>query len=148
MCIKPVFYLLKNLNFKWGVKISIKKLTKKQKTVADALTDISYDGTLEDICCQYDITTDTLYTWLAEDIFRKYMDLILNGKTFSAMTGVWKSLLNQCAEGNIQAIKLYFELKGKYKNEKSMTVGENKPALVQIIDDIPKTEGKNYGKVK
>ncbi len=116
--------------------------------VADALTDISNDGTLEDICLQYSITADMLYTWLAEDSFRQYMDLILNGKTFSAMTGVWKSLLNQCAEGNIQAIKLYFELKGKYKNDKSLTEAQSKPAMIQIIDDIPKAEGDGYGKVK
>ena len=116
--------------------------------VADALTDISYDGTLEDICLQYGITAETLYTWLAEESFRQYMDLILNGKTFSAMTGVWKSLLNQCAEGNIQAIKLYFELKGKYKNEKSLAEAQSKPPMIQIIDDIPKNEGDSYGKAK
>ena len=115
---------------------------------ADALTDISYDGTLEDICQSFNINTETLYTWLADENFRQYMDLILNGKTFSAMTGVWKSLLNQCAEGNIQAIKLYFELKGKYKNEKSLSTAENKPAMIQIIDDIPKSEGGNNGKTQ
>ncbi len=103
---------------------------------ADALTNISYEGTLEDICQDFSISKDTLYQWLAEEEFRSYMDLILSGKTLSAMTSVWKSLLNQCAEGNIQAIKLYFELKGKYKGEKSLVKADNR--VIEIIDDIPK----------
>lgn len=120
----------------------IKGLTKKQKMTADALTNISYEGTLDDICEDFSISKDTLYQWLAEEEFRSYMDLILNGKTFSAMTGVWKSLLNQCAEGNIQAIKLYFELKGKYKGEKGAAKEEEKK-VIEIIDDIPKGDNKD-----
>ena len=122
----------------------IKGLTKKQKMTADALTNISYEGTLEDICQDFSISKDTLYQWLAEEEFRSYMDLILSGKTLSAMTSVWKSLLNQCAEGNIQAIKLYFELKGKYKGEKSSVKADNR--VIEIIDDIPK--GDKDGKAQ
>ena len=112
-------------------------MTKKQKKVADALTNIESNGSLDDICEEYAISRETLYQWLSEDLFRKYMDMVLNGKTFTAMTEVWRSLLNQCGEGNIQAIKLYFELNGKYKGEKGSIKAEAK-SIVQIIDDIPR----------
>lgn len=111
-------------------------MTKKQKLAADALTNIGYEGTLEDICLEFDIAKETLYGWLSDERFREYMDMVLNGRTFSAMTGVWKSLLDQCGEGNIQAIKLYFELKGKYRGEKTVV----SDTAIQIIDDIPKVK--------
>jgi len=119
------------------VRIITEELTKKQKRVADALTDIESDGSLDDVCNEYGIGRDVLYEWLGNEKFREYMDMVLNGKTFSAMTEVWRSLLNQCGEGNIQAIKLYFELNGKYKGEKSAIKTEAK-SMVQIIDDIPR----------
>ncbi len=133
MFIKPVFCM--GLS-DWGCYIiDNKNLTKKQKRMADALTNISYNETLDGICERFLISKETLYNWLSEENFRRYMDLILNGKTFSAMNSVWKSLLKQCDEGNIQAIKLYFELNGKYKGERNTNENSN---FIQIIDDIPK----------
>ena len=42
---------------------------------------------------------------------------------------IWKVLVEQCMEGNLQAIKLYFELQGRKG-------GEALEQAVQIIDDL------------
>jgi|GEM_PF-5356116 len=47
---------------------------------------------------------------------------------------VWGRLFEECESGNVSAIKLYFELSEKLKNQ--MTGGGNGEGTVVIVDDI------------
>lgn len=85
---------------------------------------------ISDLCEKAGISTGEFYEWLKEDVFRtkfnRYTEIYGAGE-FGA---VWGALVSQCRKGNIQAIKLFFDMLEKTKGEKE--------AVVNIIDDIPK----------
>ena len=62
-----------------------------------------------------------VYDWIGDDNFRSYVDELIDKYTDSELSRVWKALMKLIDKGDFQAIKLYFELKGKYKD----TVGRS-----------------------
>ncbi|MCI1930279.1 MAG: phBC6A51 family helix-turn-helix protein [Clostridia bacterium] len=111
-----------------------KKINSKQKKTAEILVGDSFNTDLTNICETAGISLNTLYQWLGTEEFRKYLDCLVDKVTIGEVASVWKSLLEQCIKGNVQAIKLYFELKNKYKQDTNVAAMN----LVQILDDIPK----------
>jgi hypothetical protein len=61
----------------------------------------------------------TFYNWMKNDNFINYMNNKLDSYTNAELAEIWKALINQCKRGNIQAIKLFFELKEMLPNAKS-----------------------------
>ena len=52
--------------------------------------------------------------------------------TDKELGAVWRALIKECKAGNVPAIKLYFELKGKY----SQNVKVEGLSDIIIVDDI------------
>ncbi|MDO7786100.1 phBC6A51 family helix-turn-helix protein [Desulforamulus aquiferis] len=59
----------------------------------------------------------TFYRWMKDPRFLNYLNSKLDQYTAGGLVDVWHSLINQAKRGNIQAIKLYFEMKGMYRAE-------------------------------
>lgn len=110
------------------------KINLKQKKAAKILIGDSFDGSFKGICEKVGISEKTFCQWLEDEEFLKYLLNLVEKYTIGEVAAVWKSLLEQCIKGNIQAIKLYFELKNKYKQDTNVAAMN----LVQILDDIPK----------
>ncbi len=112
------------------------RLTKKQKEVAELLAnpDIKMDKTR--IMQAVDVPRTTFYRWLRDEKFIKYVASLVDAYTDAELSEVWKSLLKRCADGAVDAIKLYFEMKGKYSQNINFS-GE----VIKIINDIPKGDG-------
>lgn len=89
----------------------------KRKKVAELLADPDYLGNIKQICEKADISRSTFYRWLEEEEFKKQVDNIIGIYTDAELGAVWKALIRECKKGEIPAIKLYFELKNKYKPE-------------------------------
>ncbi len=79
------------------------------------LANPEYTGTITELVAQVGISRATFYRWLDEDEYKQFVNALIDKYTDSELSTVWKALIEQCKNGNTQAIKLYFELKGKYK---------------------------------
>lgn len=111
-------------------------LSKKQIEVAQMLANPEFEGKKTDIISKTGVSHATLYRWLGDDEFKKYVSELIDEYTDAELGDVWKALIKRCKSGDIQAIKLYFELKGKY----NQNVNLKADSIVQIIDDIPEGE--------
>jgi AcrR family transcriptional regulator len=60
----------------------------------------------------------TFYRWLKDKRYIDYINSKLDQYTDSELSEVWKALIMQCKRGNIQAIKLFFEMKELHPNTK------------------------------
>lgn len=111
------------------------KLSPKQRKVAEMLANPScmYNDTeIMNLC---GVPRTSFYRWIREnEEFTAYINKLIDKYTDGELGGIWKALIARCKLGDVQAIKLYFELKGKYKQDITLSGLET----VKIINDIPK----------
>lgn len=107
------------------------KLTNpKQVKCAEMLANPSVDLNKTEIINEVGISRDTFYTWLKKKEFTDYVASLVDKYTDSELSSVWKALIRKCESGDVSAIKLFFELKGKYKNTVDLT------GTVMFVDDV------------
>lgn len=104
-------------------------LTAKQRKMAEKLMDPSFKGTITSLCEEFSVARSTLYRWMEKSEFTSYLDKLADKYANSELGTVWKALIKQCSKGDVQAIKLYFELRDAGRIDP-------KGAEVQIIDDL------------
>lgn len=108
-------------------------LTGKKLKVAEALANPEAGQTDKDIYTAVGISHDTFYRWLREDKeILEYAAHLIDRYTDKELGAVWRALIKECKAGNVPAIKLYFELKGKY----SQNVKVEGLSDIIIVDDI------------
>lgn len=116
--------------------------TGKKLKMARMLADPEQRGSIKELCAEVGVARTTFYDWIGDDDFRGYVDGLIEKYTDSELARVWKALMKLVDQGNIQAIKLYFELKGKYKDgvgqKDSHTDNETEDPLSQALSDYAK----------
>jgi hypothetical protein len=77
----------------------------------------------------------TAYRWFKDKNYVEYIKSRLEEVKNSELPDIWKSLILQCKRGNINAIKLYFELNGDYSQKQQIDIGnkDGKPFEVSIL---------------
>lgn len=90
------------------------KYTGKRKMIAETLANPDFTGTITELIKQVGVPRSTFYRWLEDEQYLQYINNLIDKYTDSELPAVWKALVNQCKQGDVKAIKLYFELKGKY----------------------------------
>lgn len=90
----------------------------KQIKIVELLLNPEDRRTKEAKCKEAGIAFSTLWRWMKDDRFVGYMNSQLDKYTNGEMAEVWKALINQCKRGNIQAIKLFFEMKEMHPSTK------------------------------
>jgi hypothetical protein len=93
--------------------------TARQKKVAEMLINPEFQGSITDLCNEANVPRRTFYNWRDDPVFCNYLDGLIDKYTDSELAGVWKALIKQCLSGNVQAIRLFFELKGKFSQQQS-----------------------------
>lgn len=91
-------------------------LKPKQRRAAELLANPEFNGTITDLCAQVGVSRNSFYRWMDSPVFLDYLEELIDKYTDSELARVWKALMRKIDQGEIQAIKLYFELKGKYNN--------------------------------
>ena len=134
-----------------ATKMDKYKPSGKKLLMAKYLADPEFQGTITELCFLVGVARSTFYDWIGDTDFRTYVDELIDKYTDSELSRVWKALMKLIDKGDIQAIKLYFELKGKYKD----TIGRNsvkkeeQSNLLQLLagtgedidtDDLPEVE--------
>lgn len=104
------------------------ELNTKQRKLAEMLANPDCSETITELCKRCNVARSTFYKWMDLDNFREYLDSLIDKYADSELSTVWKALIRRCGKGDVQAIRLYFELREK-------TAGK-KESGVQIIDDL------------
>ena len=111
-------------------KLTNTTFSKKQLEVAEMLADPSVEMTKKQICEEADVSRTAFYEWLKKKEFVDYVASLIDKYTDSELSTVWKALIRKCEQGDVSAIKLFFELKGKYKQSVDLT------GTVTFVDDV------------
>ncbi len=111
------------------------ELKGKKLKMAEMLANPEFVGTNKELYETVGISHDTFYRWIKEDAVIAYTESLINKYTDGELGAVWKALLHKCRSGDIQAIKLYFELKGRYGN-KAVTKDETEDIIADKLNDI------------
>lgn len=119
-----------------GTKSDKLLISGKRKELAELLANPDFNGTITEMCAKVDVARSTFYKWLEEEEFTQYVNALIDKYTDSELAAVWRALINRAKAGDTQAIKLYFELKGKYKT----AVDLNTNGSVRIINDVNEDE--------
>lgn len=100
-----------------ATKSSNIKYNGKKKLLAESLADPEFTGTIGELCRQVGIARSTYYKWLDDPEYRQYLQDLIDKYTDSELPAMWKTLIRKGVSGDVSAMKLYFELKGKYKQQ-------------------------------
>ena len=68
-----------------------------------------------------DIPKSTFYDWKDRQEFIDMVNEKVDKYTDQALPDVWESLIEQATSGSVQAQKLYFEMKDKYRDRKEIS---------------------------
>ena len=113
------------------MKIAVRRYTSKLLK-ALRVTAVSYThlftGSITELCRECGVARSTYYKWLDKPEFTQYVDSLISKFTSSELSTVWKALIRRCSIGDVQAIKLYFEMRRELSSKDE--------SGVQIIDDI------------
>lgn len=99
------------------------RVTGKRRKLADELASPDFDGNISRLCERHGVARSTLYRWLGETDFKNYVDFLIEKYTDSELTNAWRALVKKANSGNVEALKLFFELKGRYKQQIAIDSG-------------------------
>ena len=112
------------------------RISPKQSQAAVLLADPTFTGTITDMCDKIGISRQTFYRWMSTSDFRSYVDGLISIYTDAELSKAWKALMKLVDRGDIQAIKLFFELKGKYKTGVAISGNDKLDSLIDAIREV------------
>ena len=95
----------------------------KKRKMAELLVNPDCDLTVTEMCKQLNVSRSSFYIWQQEADFKRYLEFLIENYTDSELANAWKALVKKANSGNVEALKLFFELKGKYKQEFTLNQG-------------------------
>lgn len=94
-------------------KLHEKRLSAKQKRAIEMLIDFEHLKTHKEIASVIGITRKTLYNWLHDPAFLEELNRRSDEFMKASKYRVNRALLKKITEGDVQAIKLYYEKIGE-----------------------------------
>lgn len=91
----------------------------KQRKVAEALADPSDDRNVTQLCQDFKISRTTFYNWQKDSAFMGYVDWLVENFTTSMIPKAWKQIDRKIDKGDMEAIRLVLEVKGKLQKDSS-----------------------------
>lgn len=118
------------------------KRNSKKIKMAEMLANPEFTGTNKQIQEAIGISHETFYKWIKQKEMLDYIEQLVDRYTDGELAAVWKALVKKCKGGDTQAIKLYFELKGKYcKNTDNNADRNGSGGGVVILPEIMEESG-------
>ena len=87
----------------------------KKRRLAEAIVDPDNDKNITELCKDAKISRTTFYNWQRDAEFMGYIEWLVESYTTSAIPEAWKQIIKKVEQGNMEAIKLLLEVKGKFK---------------------------------
>jgi len=113
-------------------------ITKRQADIAHAM--VRYGKRADEIIAQYGVTEEEFTEWVREGSFSEYASELARGFARADAPYIWSSLLDSAKEGNIQAIKLYFDIWNKMQAAKPKDSG-----VVAVDSEIDSIRAEIFG---
>jgi len=107
----------------WDTKGIYPAVKGKKRKFAEQLASPEFDGNISGLCAEMNIARSTYYRWCDDADFNGYVNYLIEKYTDSELANVWRSLIFKAKCGSVEAIRLYFEMKGKYKQKVSLEGG-------------------------
>lgn len=106
----------------------------KRRKMAEMLTNPEFDGNISALCREMKVSRTTFYRWCDDSDFKGYMEYLIEKYTDSEIPEAWRQLIAMVKKGNLSALQLFFEMKGKFKKEINLNGGV---VFISGEDDIP-----------
>lgn len=87
----------------------------KKRRLAEAIVDPDNDKNITELCKEFNISRTTFYNWQRDTEFMGYIEWLVESYTTSAIPEAWRQIIKKVEQGNMEAIKLLLEVKGKFK---------------------------------
>lgn len=107
----------------------------KKRKVAEALVDPEDERSVTQLCKDFKISRTTFYNWQKESEFMSYIEYLVESFTTSIIPKAWKQIAKKIEKGDMEAIKMLLEIKGKLQRESSVN---NNVVIFTGEDEIPK----------
>ncbi|MFA6930307.1 MAG: phBC6A51 family helix-turn-helix protein [Lentisphaeria bacterium] len=117
-------------------ELTLEGLNHKQHQAAILLADPAYTGNITELCEEIDVARSTFYRWMATSEFKRHVEKMIDIYTDAELSRAWKALMQLIDCGDIQAIKLFFELKGKYRTGATVTESDKLDSLISAINEV------------
>lgn len=106
---------------------------------AELLANPDFSGTKEEIAREAGVSRTTLYRWLRNPDFVALVNQLVAQYADAELAMVWKSLCKQIQAGNLQAIRLYFELR-----ERGKQTASNQLQTSKLYETLGADDETNY----
>lgn len=131
-------------------------VTNSENTVIDArmaiaaelLANPDFSGTKSDIAEKAGVTSRTLYRWLRNPDFVALVNQLVAQYADAELAMVWKSLCKQIQAGNLQAIRLYFELRERGKQTASNQLQDQTSKLYETLGAEDETNYETFAEAE
>ena len=107
----------------------------KKRTVAEAVVDPDDERTITELCKDFKISRTTFYNWQRDSDFMGYVNYLIESFTTSIIPKAWKQISKKIDKGDMEAIKMLLEVKGKLQKDTSIN---NNVVVFTGENDIPK----------
>lgn len=94
-------------------KVNSSGLTRKQMNMAERLANPDFVGTVTELCDECGVSRTTFYKWMDKKAFNSYLSDQIAKYSDSELSRVWKALIKKIEQGDVQAMKLYFDQRDK-----------------------------------
>lgn len=121
-----------------GTKHNKYVLNKAQLEMAAELANPDNQLSVSDLCVKQGVSRTTFYKWLKIPTFVDYLNGLIDSFTESELSSVWKALIRRAKKEDVSAIKLFFEMKGKY-GDAAKSANPDKPQELPtlIVEEVP-----------
>ena len=131
-------------------------VTNSENTVIDArmaiaaelLANPDFSGTKSDIAEKAGVTSRTLYRWLRNPDFVALVNQLVAQYADAELAMVWKSLCKQIPAGNLQAIRLYFELRERGKQPAANQLQDQTSKLYETLGADDETNYETFAEAE
>ena len=115
---------------------------------AELLANPDFSGTKEEIARETGVSRATLYRWLRNPDFVALVNQLVAQYADAELAMVWKSLCKQIQAGNLQAIRLYFELRERGKQTASNQLQDQTSKLYETLGADDETNYETFAEAE
>jgi predicted DNA-binding protein YlxM (UPF0122 family) len=112
-------------------------LSKKQLNAISYFVNPEIDS-ITKIAERAGVSRQTIYDWMDDEEFKQVLNKKIDKYVDSQTAHVWKSLIAQAKQGNVQAAKLFFEMQGKYRDRKEISGPDGEPIEINAKEELAK----------
>jgi hypothetical protein len=119
---------------KGELKKNLTRLTDKQLATAMCILNVADTRSIQEKLRTLGVPEATYYGWTKSKVFQEFMETQMEDMFGDAMPLAHRALISKVVNGDMRAIKLFYELTGRYKSQENETVQNVKILVLRLIE--------------